>query len=626
MKLIKSNLLLTIAFYLLPYTLSQILDLPKYYNQKQVYPNQYEAPTNSTQLSYNNFTSPFLSHALFENDPKRQLKKEEFLRYIRFAVYRMTRGEAEQVFGFADGNSNDLISQEEWDLFSSLYIFPFEACDRDHDYLLNAHEFADCFDKDPKSRFVIFRRRDYPSRHEQMMWAVTTRAKPLLNIYDYIFIRRSLFAWKNCMSNAKFIAKNQFRCAVRTALFQKVHFSVEYDEIYDAIIYNGDKSLIELDFIGYLKAMQATFIFATYGAPMNIPFLEKDNFIKAIREDRLPTNFEESEVQSLYKIINTNPVNPVTEMNFPTFYFFYNLHKLFNKYSIERPLLLRNNELVNLLDDRECPWRVVLAIDQAITNFNTPMYQEASLILNRNRVNEDSFYYSFKSKQDASENTAAIWNSTTVNATYFVTQKNITNRNVFFSIFTNPKNKEYWSKEAFYRAFQLGNLFSRMLPDKFVVPSTIFVENLTTMMTKVNPPVAFTQRENFPIYRAFPREVYIDVLIFLSIENYRVKFESVMKSAISTINESYARLILMDFGMKDMPETVMDIAKTGFDPLRRRTYNVNDLFKNCILVQSVAAENERSRLIIEKFDVKLTGDDSRRFPTFPRRQEATPFV
>ena len=629
---IKSPLFLVLTFLLISLTISQSLDTPKYYNQKETYPNQNEAPTNTTQLGYNNYTSPFLSHVLFENDPKRQLKKEEFVKYLRFSSFRMTRGEAEQVFSFADGNSNDLVSQDEWDLFTSLYVFPFEACDRDHDYLLNAQEFADCFEKDPKSRSVIFRRRDFNTRHEQIMWAITTRSKPLLNIYDYIFVRRSLFAWKNCQSNSKYMAKNHFRCALRTALFQKVHFSVEYDTIYDSLLeFFGDKGLIELDFITYLKGMQTTFVFATYGAPMNTPYLQKDSFIKAIREDRLPTNFEEEEVNMLYRIINTNPIKPTNEMNFPTFAYFYNLHRLFNKYSMERPLLLRRNELIELLDDRVAPYRTVLAIDQSITGFNEAMYQEASLILKRHRQNEDSFYYSFKategkSKQDASENTASIWNDTTINATYFSTQKNLTNRNVFFDIFTNPRNKDYWSKEGYYRAFQLANLFTSMIPDKFVVGATVFVDSLTTTMTKVNPPVAFIQRENFPIYRALPREVYIDVLIFLSIENYRVKFMSTLKSGITTTHESMARLILMDFGMKNMPETVMDISKKGFDNLRRRTYEVYELFKNCMIVQAVAAENERARLLIYKYDMKLTGDDSRRFPNFPRRAEASPFI
>lgn len=601
---------------------------PEFYNQKEAYPNQFEAPTNTTQLDYNEYNPPLLSHSLFENDPKRQLKKEEFAKYIRFSQYRMTRGEADQLFSFVDSNGNDLVSQEEWDLFAALYIMPYEACDRNHDYLLNPQEFADCYEKDPKTRNVIFRRVDYPKRHSHVMWAITTRSKDILNIFDYVFFRRALFAWNNCQSNSKFIAKNQFKCAVKTAFFQRIHFEVDYNGIYDSILeIIAPKGLIELDFINYLKGLFSTYIFAVYGSPMNTSYLNKDNFIKSIREDRLPTNFDEEEVNTIYKLINTNPMSTSDQMDYHTFAFFHNLHRLFNKYSMNRPHMLHRTEVHKLLDDDATPYKIVWALDQAVTSFNEAMYQEASLALKKTKPNENAFF-SFKSKDlpDASEHSFSVWNDSTINSTYFTTQKNETNRNVFFDIFSNPRSKEYMSKESFYRAFQLANLFTWLVPNKFAVSVPFIVDNLISSMESTKPPVSFVQRENFPVYRVLPREISIDILVFLAIENYRTKFKSVLNAEVSITNESVARLVIMDFGMKMMPETVFDVAKKGYDNLRRRTYEINDLFKNCIIVQAVAAENERNKLMTKIYDMKLTGDNSRKFPGFPRRAEASPFV
>ena len=168
------------------------------YNQKEAYPNQYEAATNSTNLEYSNYTAPFLSRVLFEEDPRRKLRVNDFLHAVRYQSYRLIKGESEQIFHFADSNRDDLLDQTEWDTFTGLYILPFETCDKDHDYLLNESEFEECFEKDPRSRFIVFRRRVEKKKYSDMMWMVTSRSKELINFHDYMFIRRALFAWKQC--------------------------------------------------------------------------------------------------------------------------------------------------------------------------------------------------------------------------------------------------------------------------------------------------------------------------------------------------------------------------------------------------------------------------------------------
>ena len=67
--------------------------------------------------------------------------------------------------------------------------------------------------------------------------------------------------------------------------------------------------------------------------------MEKNNFIKAIKEDRLPNNFEISDINFFYEITGLNNANNfykdgfnvITGMNFETFCFFFHYNKLFNK-------------------------------------------------------------------------------------------------------------------------------------------------------------------------------------------------------------------------------------------------------------------------------------------------------
>ena len=81
-----TKLLLTLAVITISINMiksTKLKDIDAFYNQKQVFPNQYEASTNTTQLESANYTSPFMSHVLFEEDPKRKLRKNRSF-HIRF--------------------------------------------------------------------------------------------------------------------------------------------------------------------------------------------------------------------------------------------------------------------------------------------------------------------------------------------------------------------------------------------------------------------------------------------------------------------------------------------------------------------------------------------------------------
>ena len=616
----------------------QSYDAPREFNQLYTYPNNFEAPTNTTAMKILNYTSPYLSHVLFEADSKRSLSNVEFLRLSRFQTYRLTKGETEAIFEFVDTNKDDLISSVEWDEFNGLYVFPFEACDKNHDYLLDANEFADCFDADPRSRFIIFRRKNNDNKYQQMLWAITTRAKDLINFYDYLFIRRSMFAWVNCLSNSKFMCKQAFKCAIKSGILPKFRVTADIDHIYNAAIHNAnDLHIIELDFINYIRVLFALNEFSFFGTPTTVPYIEKFNMIKAIREDRVPTNFEESEVDFLFALIETNPLKPNVKMNFNTFYFFWNLHRLFNKHSVSRPLLLGLDEFRKLWEDEYIHPQIKKSVENSRTDFTQKEYQEASLMLQRKRPNEAHYFFNFKEqenkaaeefkfKQDASENTAAVWNASTVNDTYFMHHENPKNIETLFYVFVEI-NKQVWTKNQYYKAFTLLNLFMEMITDwRQIVQTSDLVDHLQDRYETVNPPINYMQRENYPMYKYLPRDFSIDALLFVSIENYRHKFRSYLKSSSQIVYESYVKTLLQDFGMAEMPDTVIDLGKKGFDQLRRRTFDPYEVAKNVFIVQATAAENKRGNEFVKKFELKQNYDPSRRFMRLPRRAQASPFV
>ena len=199
-------------------TLSQLAQ-----NQQHPYPDTYQPAVSKDELIKANFTAPLMSRSLFERDPKRKLRKNDFLETFRYGLYELTRGETEQIFNFVDMNHDDMIDHQEWDAFTALYVLPFEACDKNKSYKIEPKEFGVCFDKDPKTTVVAFRRRYEAKKHELLMDVVSTRGSSIVNFSDYLFLRRALFGWLNCHSSNKYMAMSQFKCAMKQAIPQKYH-------------------------------------------------------------------------------------------------------------------------------------------------------------------------------------------------------------------------------------------------------------------------------------------------------------------------------------------------------------------------------------------------------------------
>lgn len=617
MKLLKLSLILCL------FILSSNVKQEK--NQATAYPNTHEAPTMSGQIPQSNYKPPKFSLSVFETDPRRKIRLPEFLEIIKYSLYMMTRGEMEQIFLFIDQNHDDLIDHDEWDAFMTLYILPFEACNDKGDYILDQDQFKKCYDADPKTKLITFTRKNVEKRDNLIMSVVSTRGNDTINFSDYLFIRRTLFAWNKCQSTDRYISKSQFRCAFTIAVPPKYHLKISIDDIYNVgVKLANDRSLIELDYISYLRILYFSYVFSIYTAPHDTPFLEKQQFLKALKEDRYPLNWEESEIEYLYKLINTNPFQKNFTMNFESFAFFFNLHRLFNKYSIAKPLQINKDEIDKLLSDPLCPMGITLAIDMSRSKMKESDYIEASLVLQKKRLNEDNFYYRFK--QDASVITTSYYDANNINALYQDTTPNKDNREIFFTTSIGV-DKQSMTKYNYYRAFTLANLYTSMCKDKRWIISVPFIlENMMTYFDTVNPPIGQYFRNNLVNYKILPKELSIDFLAFLQIEYWKEKIQKHNLSTNDFINETMLKIILSDYGMKDMPDTVIDLGKSGYDSLRRRIYSPIKVF-NAIMVTHVSAlEILRNKDNIKDYQLKLNDESSRKFNNFDRRFLSSPKV
>jgi hypothetical protein len=581
------------------------------------FPNLSEAPTNKTNLAKPAPPGPRISSSLAETNPKSKIKLAEFLDVFKYTLYKLTRGEAEQIFFFADKNKDDQIDHKEWEEFVILYVLPFEACDPESQGVLNEKKFKSCFEADPRTKVVEFRRRYIKagSGPKHIMDVLQTRGTSLINFSDYLFYRRTLYGWTECHSTAKYLAKQSFKCAVLSTIPQKYNFHLDYEQFYETgLRLSSDRNLIELDFVSYIRVALFMKYFVVFGQPLNLPYLEKAQFIRAVREDRLPTNFEESEINTIYALTNN-----ANSMDFPSFAFFFHLHRLFNKHSIEKPLNLNQAELNNIMNDEDTLKDIVFAIDNSFTNFSEAEYLEASLVLTKKRLNEKSFY-SFK--QDASVYINATNVNATINANVLDLKANDANRKIFFSIMVGL-GKKYWGKTEYYRAFQISNLYVsiRDLPVNHNVG--VFIDRLQNLYDQVSPSWNPEQRKNYIFYKALPKDVDIDILTFLSLENFVEKIQVHKFNVETVIEETLLKTILKDNGMENMPDTVIDLAKKGLDSLHRREFIALDVVKYCMIVHSAANELRRTKNTFTTMKLKNNPDNTRIYPQPNRRFLAT---
>ena len=598
-------------------------------NQLSAFPNTYQAPVSSENLKTSIFTAPLLSKALSELDPKKKYKLNDFLNTIKYTLYKMTRGETELLFSFIDSNRDDLIDNKEFDDFKTLYILPFEACDSDKKMILNQAQFKTCFEADPKRQHITFRRRYEQSGSiaKMIMDTLSTRGATLINIFDYILYRRALYSWTRCQSSGKYIAKSHFKCALSMFIPNKYLTKLDSSKIYEAgLQVSYDKNLIELDFIAYLRVTYFAYVFSVFNesGSQNLPFLEKVRFIKSIQEDKLPKNFEESEINFIYSLTANQKV-----MEFSTFCFFFNLHKLFFKYSLEKPLLLSKTEVLKLLNDTQAPKPIINLIDESFTNFTQSQYLEASLILGKKRINEGRFY-SFK--QDASAETAATHTNSTIFNDNFNLHAQIQNREFFFSIMCGHNNHN-WNKESFYRAFAFGSLFTKVIEmtgEAGKSATALSSKSLLNLLPRAYdlsvPSINPMQRKNIIFYKNIPAEFKIDLLSFLEIESLSVKLAELNLSEDSVLEETTLKIIMKDYGMIHIPDTILDLSIKGYDALRRREFKSMELFRNLITVHVSAGEIKRTHKHFEDNDLKKNEDPSRQFPQEDRRFLNSPLV
>jgi hypothetical protein len=125
--------------------------------------------------------------------------------------------------------------------------------------------------------------------------------------------------------------------------------------------------------------------------------------------------------------------------------------------------------------------------------------------------------------------------------------------------------------------------------------------------------MGITLRKNYNYYKLLPRDLQLDLVTYLALENFEYKVKIHKNDSNDLITESYLKIILKDNGMINMPDTVLDLGMTGNDVLGRRLYNPKETLINIIAVHAAAGDLIRSKERIKDYGLRKNDDPSRSF-------------
>lgn len=280
-----------------------------------------------------------------------------------------------------------------------------------------------------------------------------------------------------------------------------------------------------------------------------------------------------------------------------------------------------------IFKDNILPKLIQEYVYSGISNIEEKDYLEASIVLQKFRLNELDFYsFIEKSNTVLNKSFSSLQSNSKIKQENEI-KFNEKNVDIFISILYGVE-KGFVSQRMFFLGFQICNLYVHFtdIIKKPIVSNISIIENIQKAYDTVNPSFNLAQRENYKYYKLIPREVSFDILGFLTLEVNKAKFDQIKSSRERLVDETIIKSVLKDYGMQNMPDTVVDLAKKGYDKLQRRLYDPNELIKFCILVHAVAVENFRSKELIKQLGLNQEEDITKKYKNFLRRQVVSPLV
>lgn len=551
--------------------------------------------SNSTYLDLNNtFTAQNLNTFVHAN---------------RRWDYKLLDKQLQDIFYDMTGKERKEGMETDRRTFIEIYIQEYEACDQNHDNVLNSTEFESCMKNDsylsqiqiPGQQFAAIKNYTSNDTKTGFYSILFDLYDPYhvgyLNFHDFMLLRLTVYSWKKCSVMAPFIEEVNFECAIEIAAGFKTLSRNTVRRIYMlALELSNSESIRNLDFTTYVIIATSIRIYGKINGKEDND-ITRNEFNLALDSNILPMRYNQDVINNIFKLIEEYD-RPNQGIDITSFIFYDFTLRIFDVKTPQRKYYLGQNDFSstfsNFLFFHTTNQEVEMIPQNTLTNGSYQMYTYLN-ISNYNSEN-DHFLKSFlelNSKVLKSEEKAAV---TSTETTAAANQINITAiANTTKGLEFNANKTYKWLFQAldndgdsflnFYdyaNFIQIGYLFNKFdVYHKGRIVAGDLYEKYTHYADL--PAVSYHLRERAKRFNLLPQDLYVDLysaILMLRIDD--IIDTTTRRSDKTTLLEFELKNILGLINLKFVPDAYLNKCLRGTDANNVPLYDWE-----CAFIQSI---------------------------------------
>jgi hypothetical protein len=268
----------------------------------------------------------------------------------------------------------------------SLFTSQYEACDLDHDNVLDFEEFSGCFKNDtylsriqpPARLFANYANNSYTNEtgfYSLLYNTMDSYKLNYTNFYDYMLMRLFVFSWSKCSVNGPFIEELNFECAIDIAAGWRTMSRTTARRLYQiALDLTNTREHRNIDFVTYVMVANSVRLYGIINGRGNSDATNAE-FNAALDANLLPQRYNQDVIDELFKLVEDFD-KPNQGIDLVSFVFYDFALKLFNVPNASRKWHLNLEEFTGVLKNYLFPLEASQEIQRIQqNNLNQAGYQ-----------------------------------------------------------------------------------------------------------------------------------------------------------------------------------------------------------------------------------------------------------
>lgn len=337
-------------------------------------------PTNSTlsALHHDNLNKTFTEH-----------KSEHFkIKARQWIENKLFDRQLDLIYKDFLHESNQEVTAQSTRNTISLFTSQYEACDTNHDNVLDLEEFTGCFKNDtylsrispPPAPYANYMNNSYTNEtgfYSLLYDTMDAYKVNYINFYDYMLMRLFVFSWSKCSVNGPFIEELNFECAIDIAAGWRTMSRTSSRRLYQlALDLTNTRQHRDIDFVTYVMVANSIRLYGLINGRDNSD-ATKDEFNSAMDSNLLPQRYNQEVINQLFKLVEDYD-RPNQGIDIISFVFYDFALKLFHVPNASRRWSLNEKEFEVVLDNYLFPLEASEEIQRIpqnnLTNASYQMY------------------------------------------------------------------------------------------------------------------------------------------------------------------------------------------------------------------------------------------------------------